>query len=83
MRLAAPIVVVHVCYLLSAHYGYVDKCNPYIEGCTSISATGRHGPSYFLFKAGTIGAVASASGNQEGGALKALSSESSKHPIKQ
>lgn len=50
----APIVVVHVCYLLSAHYGYVDKCNPYIEGCTSISAAGRHGPSYFLFKAGMI-----------------------------
>lgn len=29
-------------------------CFPYLEGCTSVSATGRYGWSYFLFKGGLL-----------------------------
>ncbi|MCZ6868463.1 MAG: hypothetical protein O7G84_03030 [Gammaproteobacteria bacterium] len=38
-------------YLLSAADGYVPWCIPHFEGCASISAAGRHGWGYFLFKA--------------------------------
>ena len=45
-----PFVAVHACYLLSAWQGHVDWCLPYLQGCTSISATGREGAAYFVFK---------------------------------
>lgn len=38
-------------YLLSAQGGYVDWCVPHLTGCDSISASGRHGWGYFVFKA--------------------------------
>lgn len=38
-------------YLLSADAGFVDWCVPPLAGCDSISASGRHGWGYFLFKA--------------------------------
>lgn len=31
--------------------GLVPGCLPFIDGCTSVSATGRHGAPYFIFKA--------------------------------
>lgn len=46
-----PFVAVHLCWGLSTAAGHVPACNPYIDGCTSISATGRHGLPYYLFKA--------------------------------
>jgi hypothetical protein len=49
-----PIVIVHACYGLSVQAGIVPACIPYLTGCTSISATGRHGVSWVLFKAGMI-----------------------------
>ena len=49
-----PILTVHACYALSASAGLVPACVPYLDGCTSISATGRHGWGYFLFKAGML-----------------------------
>ena len=45
-----PIIAIHGTYLLSAWQGYVPWCFPYFESCTSISATGRHGAAFFLFK---------------------------------
>lgn len=45
-----PLVTIHITYLLSASYGQVDWCIPYIHSCTSISATGREPPAYFVFK---------------------------------
>jgi hypothetical protein len=45
-----PIIAIHLTYLVSAMQGYVPWCLPYFESCTSISATGRHGASYFIFK---------------------------------
>ncbi len=46
-----PIVAIHLTYLVSAAEGYVPWCFPYIDSCTSISATGRHGTAWWLFKA--------------------------------
>lgn len=34
--------------------GHVPWCFPYFESCSSISATGRHGAAFFLFKATMI-----------------------------
>ncbi len=52
-----PFVVVHVCYVVSVQAGIIPGCIPYVSGCTSISAAGRHGAAYFLFKAGMIPAA--------------------------
>lgn len=49
-----PVVTVHVSYAVSAAAGIVPACLPYLDGCTSISATGRHGLGYILFKAGML-----------------------------
>jgi len=49
-----PLLTVHVCYVLSASAGVIPTCIPYLDGCTSISATGRHGWGYVLFKAGML-----------------------------
>ncbi len=47
-------MVVHVCYVVSAANNYVPTCVPYLEGCASISASGREGPSYIIFKLGML-----------------------------
>jgi hypothetical protein len=49
-----PVLTVHASYVVSAASGIVPACIPYLEGCTSISATGRHGLGYVLFKAGML-----------------------------
>lgn len=54
---ALPFGVVHLCYAVSVQEGYIPGCIPYLSGCTSISASGRHGAAYFLFKAGMIPAA--------------------------
>ncbi len=46
-----PFVGVHVCYLLAVRHGYLPACIPYVDGCVSISATGRYPPASFLFRA--------------------------------
>lgn len=45
-----PIVAIHASLLLAIYAGAIPACIPYIEGCTSISATGRYDPAVFLFK---------------------------------
>lgn len=45
-----PIVAIHGTYLVAASQGHVPWCFPYIDSCTSISATGRYGIAFFLFK---------------------------------
>lgn len=45
-----PILGIHLCWLLSWWQGHVGDCIPYLEGCTTISRTGRHGLGYHLFK---------------------------------
>ncbi|MEL7310312.1 MAG: hypothetical protein AAFN07_02265 [Pseudomonadota bacterium] len=51
MVAALPVVCVLLNHWLSMRGGYIPSCIPYLEGCTSISSTGRHGLSYWLFKA--------------------------------
>ena len=46
-----PLAGVHIAYLIAVDYGYLQSCIPYLEGCTSISGTGRYPPASFLFKA--------------------------------
>jgi hypothetical protein len=45
-----PLLTIHLCYVLAATYGQVPWCIPYVDSCTSISATGREPPAYFVFK---------------------------------
>ncbi len=46
-----PCFAVQATYLVAASYSLVDWCNPYLDSCTSISATGRKPPASFLFRA--------------------------------
>lgn len=45
-----PLLTIHVTFVVSILEGYVELCIPYWDSCTSISRTGRHGISYFIFK---------------------------------
>lgn len=45
-----PIVTVFTCYWIAVHTAGIPSCNPFIDGCTSVSATGRHPPAAYLFK---------------------------------
>jgi hypothetical protein len=45
-----PIVAIHVSLVLAIHAGAIPSCFPYLEGCASISATGRYEPASFVFK---------------------------------
>ena len=46
-----PFVGIHICFAIAIEHGYAQACIPYIEGCTSISATGRYPPANLLFRA--------------------------------
>ncbi len=46
-----PIVTVFTCYSIAIDTAGLPVCNPFLDGCTSISATGRHPPASYLFKA--------------------------------
>jgi len=46
-----PFFAVHATYLVAAGNGTVEWCNPYLDSCTSISATGRKPPASNLFRA--------------------------------
>ena len=45
-----PILAIHVSLVVAIGAGAIPSCFPYIEGCTSISATGRYEPASFIFK---------------------------------
>ncbi len=45
-----PIVAIHASLLLAINAGAIPACIPYIDGCASISATGRYEPAVFVFK---------------------------------
>ncbi|MDH4314714.1 MAG: Frag1/DRAM/Sfk1 family protein [Gammaproteobacteria bacterium] len=47
----APIIAIHLCYLIAIQHSLLPGCIPYVEGCVSISATGRYEPASYLFKA--------------------------------
>ena len=45
-----PILIVHLAYLISIEQGSVPACNPYWDGCTSISRAGRYGWANHVFR---------------------------------
>ncbi len=47
----APIVGINLAYLIGVEHGNLPSCVPYIDGCTSISSTGRYPPGDRLFRA--------------------------------
>ncbi len=46
-----PIIGIHLSYLVAMNAGHVQECIPYLDGCVTISATGRYPPSSHFFKA--------------------------------
>lgn len=53
-----PVATVNLCYALSVQASLVPGCIPYLSGCTSISAAGRYGVAYYLFKIGMLPSAA-------------------------
>ena len=46
-----PLLASNGAFLLSAFAGYVSWCNPYLDGCTTISNAGRSGDTIFYYRA--------------------------------
>ena len=46
-----PVLAATLAYWLSARHGALPSCNPWLDGCTSISAAGRYPPGSYLFRA--------------------------------
>jgi len=47
----APLIGINVAYWIGVNADILPSCIPYIDGCTSISATGRYPPGDRLFRA--------------------------------
>jgi hypothetical protein len=46
-----PLVAMFGAFAIGVFYGTLPDCNPILDGCRSISATGRQPPGSFLFRA--------------------------------
>jgi hypothetical protein len=46
-----PVIAALIAYWLGVDSGRLPACIPWLDGCTSISATGRHPPGSFVFRA--------------------------------
>ena len=46
-----PIIGINIAYWIGVDHGNLPSCNPYLDGCTSISSTGRYPPGDRLFRA--------------------------------
>ncbi len=53
-----PLLGTLIAYPLSVQLGLVEACNPFIDGCTSISRAARHGLPNHLFRALLLPAAA-------------------------
>ena len=47
----APVAGITLAYWLGVNSDVLPSCNPYLDGCTSISSTGRYMPGSLLFRA--------------------------------
>lgn len=47
----APVIGINLAYWIGVAYDNLPSCIPYIDGCTSISSTGRYPPGDRLFRA--------------------------------
>lgn len=45
-----PLIAVFTSYGIAIYTAGLPSCNPFLDGCTSVSATGRHPPASYLFK---------------------------------
>ncbi len=45
-----PIVGINAAFLLGVEANVLPRCNPYLDGCVSISATGREPPGALMFR---------------------------------
>lgn len=52
-----PLLTIHTTLAVSVLEGHLSWCVPYWDSCTSISGTGRHGTSYFIFKGAMLPAA--------------------------
>ncbi len=48
---ALPVLATTVAWSLSVAHGHIEPCNPFWDGCTSISRAARHGLGNHLFRA--------------------------------
>jgi hypothetical protein len=55
---ALPLLGTAIAYPLSIHLGLVEACNPFIDGCVSISRAARHDLPNYLFRALLLPAAA-------------------------
>lgn len=46
-----PFVATWIAFTLSLHAGHIEACNPFWDGCTSISRAARHGLANPVFRA--------------------------------
>jgi hypothetical protein len=49
--IALPLLATLIAYTLSVRLGLVESCNPFLDGCTSISRAARHALPNHLFRA--------------------------------
>jgi len=49
-----PLVTINICYPIAVAFEHVSACIPYLEGCTSVSSTGRNAPESLIFKTGML-----------------------------
>lgn len=49
-----PLIGINVAYWIGANNDVLPSCNPYLDGCTSISSTGRYPPGDRLFRAALL-----------------------------
>lgn len=49
-----PIAAINLCYVIAVRTGHVPDCIPYLDGCTSVSSTGRSPPQSYLFRAAML-----------------------------
>ena len=47
----APLIGINLAYWIGADHNVLPSCMPYLDGCTSISSTGRYPPGDRLFRA--------------------------------
>ncbi len=46
-----PLLATAIAFALSARHGHIDACNPFWDGCVSISRAARHGLGNHVFRA--------------------------------
>ena len=51
---AVPLITINLTYLIAADLEHVRSCIPYLQGCASVSSTGRELPESLVFKAGFL-----------------------------